>query len=132
MRVTDPIADMLTRIRNALIAQKMSVRVPASNFKLAIAEVLKEEGYLNAVDYEKDDRQNQIQMTLKYWREDQPVISGIRRISKPGRRRYVSSDEIPKVLGGLGICILTTSKGILTGQEAVRQNVGGELICEVW
>jgi small subunit ribosomal protein S8 len=123
---------MLTRIRNALIAQKKSVTVPASNMKYAIARVLRDEGYLNDVAYHEDDRQNRIQLSLKYWRGDQPVIAGLRRISKPGRREYVKADEIPKVLGGLGICILTTPKGILTGQEARRQKVGGEVICEVW
>ncbi len=133
MRVTDPISDMLTRIRNGLTAKHTFVRVPASKLKLGVAELLKDEGYVEDVSHEPSDGpQGQIKIVLKYWKGSEPVIAGIRRVSRPGRRRYVKSNEIPKVLGGLGICILTTSKGVMTGQNATRDRVGGEVICEVW
>jgi small subunit ribosomal protein S8 len=132
MNVTDPIADMLTRIRNALMAHKPSVSVPGSKLKLAIAELLREEGYVDGVAFEDDTQQGYISLTLRYWQDQIPAIAGLRRVSSPGRRIYVKASDIPKVLGGLGICILSTSKGILTGYEAARQNVGGELLCEVW
>lgn len=132
MRVTDPIADMLTRIRNGLLARKTTVRVPASALKRAIADLLMNEGYLVDVDYVSDDRQGQLLLTLKYWKDRQPVIAGIRKVSRPGRRKYVKATEIPKILDGLGICIMTTSQGVMTGHSAVKSNVGGEVLCEVW
>ncbi|MBN1945020.1 MAG: 30S ribosomal protein S8 [Bradymonadales bacterium] len=131
MRTTDPIADMLTRIRNAIHAGKTFVTVPGSNMKSAIANLLKEEGYLDEVEFLKNNHQGDLFLRLRLYK-DLPVIAGLRRISRPGRRQYVKASEIPKVLGGLGICILSTSKGILTGQEAVRHNIGGEVLCEVW
>jgi small subunit ribosomal protein S8 len=131
MNVTDPIADMLTRIRNGLLAGKTVVRVPGSNLKRAIAHLLKEEGFVDEVSFVEDERQGHLYLTLRYWK-DQPVIAGIRRVSKPGRRRYVKAAEIPRVLGGLGICIMSTSKGVMTGHDAVKNNVGGEVLCEVW
>ena len=132
MRVTDPIADMLTRIRNGLLARKTTVRVPASSLKRAIADLLQNEGYLDEVDYVPDDRQGQLLLTLKYWKDRQPVIAGIRKVSRPGRRKYVKATEIPKILDGLGICIMTTSQGVMTGHSAAKSNVGGEVLCEVW
>lgn len=132
MRVTDPIADMLTRIRNGLLARKTLVRVPASNLKRAVADLLKNEGYLDEVDHVADDRQGQLLLTLRYWKDRQPVIAGIRKVSRPGRRKYVKATEIPKILDGLGICILTTSQGVMTGHSAAQNNVGGEVLCEVW
>lgn len=132
MRVTDPIADMLTRIRNGLLARKTVVRVPASKVKMAIANLLQDEGYIEEVDLVKNDHQGQLLLTLKYWKDQQPVIAGIRRVSTPGRRTYVKATDIPKVLDGLGICVLTTSKGVMTGQSAAKSNVGGEVVCEVW
>jgi small subunit ribosomal protein S8 len=132
MHVTDPIADMLTRVRNALMSHKTRVTLPGSKLKLAIAELLKAEGYVDEVSFESDPKQGLIHMTLRYWQDEVPAISGLRRVSKPGRRVYVKSDDIPKVLGGLGICILSTSRGVLTGLDAARQRVGGEILCEVW
>ena len=131
MRTTDPIADMLTRIRNAIQAGKTMVNVPGSNMKLEIANLLKEEGFLDDVEFQPNNHQGSIFLRLRLWKEA-PVIAGLRRVSSPGRRRYVKASEIPKVLGGLGICILSTSRGIMTGQEAARQRVGGEVLCEVW
>lgn len=132
MRVTDPIADMLTRIRNGFLSRKRTVRVPASNLKRAIANILAEEGYLDGVEKIEDPKQGQLLLTLRYWKDQQPVIAGIRRVSRPGRRQYVKAAEVPKVLDGLGICIISTSRGIMTGQSAVKNNVGGEVVCEVW
>jgi len=131
MRVTDPVADMLTRVRNGLMANKYVVRVPSSNLKQAIAELLKNEGYLDQVDSLEDATQGQLLLTLKYFKGSS-AISGIKRVSRPGRRHYVKANDVPKILSGLGICVMTTSKGVMTGQEAVKQNVGGEVICEVW
>ena len=131
MRTTDPIADLLTRIRNTIMSGKTAVSVPGSNIKLAIANLLKDEGYLDGVEFEKNTHQGDIRMRLRLW-NNKPVIAGLRRISRPGRRKYVKATEVPKVLGGLGICILSTSKGVITGQQAVRDNVGGEVLCEVW
>lgn len=132
MNVTDPIADMLTRIRNALLANKTKVSIPRSNLKFAIAELLRGEGYIDQVSSAENDHQGQIDVTLKYWKDEVPVITGIRRVSRPGRRTYVKAAEIPKVLGGLGICILSTSRGVMTGHDASQANVGGEILCEVW
>jgi len=128
--MTDPIADMLTRIRNALNAKHETVEIPASNTKKAIAEILLKEGYVADVKYE-DGVQGTIIITLKY-EGNQKVISGLKRVSKPGLRVYVGTDEIPQVLGGLGIAILSTSKGVLTGKEAKKLHQGGEVLAYVW
>ncbi len=125
--LTDPIADMLTRIRNAHMALHKEVVVPKSKMKLRIAEILKEEGYIEG--FEELDRD--IKIKLKYV-DGKPAIQGLKRISKPGRRIYVGVKEIPRVQNGLGICIVSTSRGVLEGEEAKRLNVGGELICEIW
>ena len=132
MLVNDPIADMLTRIRNALIARHDTVTMPASNMKKAIAAILLDEGYIKSVDYIDDGLQGQIKIVLKYAQGKQSVITGLKRISKPGLRVYAKSDAIPKVLGGLGIAILSTSKGLMTDKEARSQGVGGEVLAYIW
>jgi small subunit ribosomal protein S8 len=129
--MTDPIADMLTRIRNAALIKAEKVDVPASRMKLEIAKILKEEGFIRAYKILKDKRQGILRLTLKYIDNDN-VISGLRRISKPGRRVYVGSKEIPRVMGGVGIAILTTSQGILSDKSCRRDTLGGEVICYVW
>ena len=131
MVVTDPIADMLTRIRNALTAKHETVEVPASKMKKAIADILLNEGYISNVEMKEDGVQGSILVTLKYSKECN-VISGLKRISKPGLRVYAKSNEIPKVLNGLGIAILSTSKGIMTDKEARANNLGGEVLAFVW
>ena len=130
--INDPIADMLTRIRNGLIARHDSVTMPASNMKKAIAKILLDEGYIKSVDYIDDGIQGQIKVTLKYVQGKESVIKGLKRISKPGLRVYVKSDEIPKVLGGLGIAIVSTSKGVMTDKEARNAGVGGEVLAYIW
>jgi len=130
--VTDTIADMLTRIRNANQMRYEEVRVPASNIKKEIARVLKEEGFINDYKIENDDAQGTIVMNLKYSNKKERVINGLKRISKPGLRVYVKSDEIPQVLNGLGIAIISTSKGIMTDKEARKQNIGGEVLAYIW
>ncbi len=132
MVMTDPIADMLTRIRNASSAKHAKVTIPSSNVKKAIAGILMEEGYIKEVQLIEDDKQGLIEITLKYSEDNTKVISGIKRISKPGLRIYASKDEIPKVLNGLGIAIISTSKGIMTDKNARKTNVGGEVLCYVW
>ena len=133
MYVTDPIADMLTRIRNALVTKTRDVEIPASSMKKAIAKILLDEGYIiNYKVEETADRQGKITVTLKYGAGGQRVIQGIKRISKPGLRVYAKQDDIPKVLGGLGIVIISTSKGIMTDREARKQSVGGEVLAYVW
>ncbi|HUO76801.1 MAG TPA: 30S ribosomal protein S8 [Thermodesulfovibrionales bacterium] len=129
--MTDPIADMLTRIRNAALIRAEKVDVPASRMKLEIAKILKEEGFIRAYKILKDKRQGILRLTLKYV-ENENVISGLRRVSKPGRRMYVGSKEIPRVMGGVGIAILTTSQGILSDKSCRRDSLGGEVICYVW
>ena len=131
MVVTDPIADMLTRIRNALTAKHETVEVPASKMKKAIADILLNEGYISNVELKEDGVQGSILVTLKYSKEGN-VISGLKRISKPGLRVYAKSNEIPKVLNGLGIAILSTSKGVMTDKEARANNLGGEVLAFVW
>jgi small subunit ribosomal protein S8 len=131
MSMTDPIADMLTRIRNAVHASHPTVAIPGSKQKLRIAEILKEEGYISEVSFEDDGLQGTLAIKLKY-SGDESAIEGLRRLSTPGQRRYASSDEIPKVHNGLGICIVSTSKGMMTDRAARRSGVGGELICSVW
>lgn len=132
---SDPIADMLTRIRNALMAQHNTVAIPHSNTKVGIARILKNEGYIEDYSITDDKPVAMIVITLKYWgsrRERRPVISNLERVSKPGRRLYVGKKDIPWVLSGMGISILTTPKGIMTGQEARRQGLGGEVLCYIW
>jgi len=130
--MTDPIADMLSRIRNANSARHKSVDIPASNIKKEIAKILLEEGYIKSYDVLEDDKQGMIKVDLKYAESGERVISGLKRISKPGLRVYVKCEDVPKVLGGLGIAIISTSKGIITDKEARNKGVGGEVICYVW
>lgn len=130
--VSDPIADMLTRIRNGLKAKFPKVDVPASKLKLEIARILKDEGYILNYKIVDEGSHKAIRVYLKYSETGQPAITNLERVSKPGCRVYVGCREIPKVLGGLGISILTTPKGVMTGKEARRQNVGGELLCKVY
>ena len=132
MVITDPIADMLTRIRNALVARHDSVVIPASNIKKAIAKILLDEGYIKAVDFIDDGLQGQIKITLKYAQGKESVIKGLKRISKPGLRVYAKNDEIPKVLGGLGIAIISTSKGVMSDKAARLNGVGGEVLAYIW
>ena len=130
--MTDPIADMLTRIRNGNEANHFSVSLPSSNEKRAIAQILLDEGYIKGFDVEEDNKQGILTIDLKYAEEGEKVISGLRRISKPGLRVYVKANEVPKVLDGLGIAIISTSKGLLTDKAAREANVGGEVMCYVW
>jgi small subunit ribosomal protein S8 len=132
MSFTDPIGDMLTRIRNASSARHEKVVVPASRLKVHIAEVLKSEGFIKDFVRHDDGHQGAITILLKYTGDRAPAITDIKRVSKPGLRRYVPTDDIPRVLNGMGIAILSTSKGILVDREARKQKVGGELICTVW
>ncbi len=132
MHITDPIADMLTRIRNANNARHTTVDIPASNMKKAIADILLQEGYVKDVEIIEDGIQGIIRITLKYAENKQKVLTGLKRVSKPGLRAYASKDELPKVLKGLGIAIISTSKGIMTDKEARRQNVGGEVLAFIW
>ena len=130
--MTDPIADMLSRIRNANNARHKSVDIPCSNIKKEIAKILLDEGYIKGYDVVEDDKQGIIKIDLKYSQDGERVISGLKRISKPGLRVYVKCDDVPKVLGGLGIAIISTSKGIITDKKARQDKVGGEVICYVW
>lgn len=130
--MTDPIADMLTRIRNGNKANHLSVSLPSSNEKRAIAQILLDEGYIKGFDVEEDNKQGILTIDLKYAEEGEKVISGLRRISKPGLRVYVKANEVPRVLDGLGIAIISTSKGLLTDKAARELNVGGEVMCYVW
>ena len=132
MVINDPIADMLTRIRNGLIARHESVTMPASNMKKAIAKILLDEGYIKSVDFIDDGIQGQIKVTLKYAQGKESVIRGLKRISKPGLRVYAKNDEIPKVLGGLGIAIISTSKGVMTDKAARNAGLGGEVLAYIW
>lgn len=130
--MTDPIADMLTRIRNGNNAKHDSVDIPASNIKKQLAQILFDEGFIKGYDVIDDGKQGIIRVDIKYGNQSEKVISGIKRISKPGLRVYVKSDEVPRVLGGLGIAILSTSKGVMTDKDARKEGVGGEVICYVW
>ncbi len=130
--MTDTIADMLTRIRNALVVKHETVEVPASNIKKEIAKILLQEGYITNYDVVEDGVQGKIVITLKYGPNGERVISGLKRISKPGLRIYAGCDELPKVLGGLGIAIISTSKGVMTDKEARKGNHGGEVLAYVW
>ena len=137
--MTDPIADMLTRIRNAVTARHARVELPASKLKTEIAKILQDEGYIagfkmveTAAERPGKAARQQMRMFLKYGPGGEKVISGIERVSRPGRRVYASRDEVPPVLGGLGVCILTTSRGVMTGRAAQKAGVGGEILCNVW
>lgn len=132
MNMTDPIADMLTRLRNAMQARHPKVDVPASKLKAEIARILKEEGYIANFKVAEEEGKRTIKIYLKYSVDNQPVIARIVRVSRPGRRVYVGQREIPRVLGGMGINILTTPRGVMTGRTAHRERVGGEILCEVW
>ena len=132
MTMTDPIADMLTRIRNANVVKHETVDVPASNMKKDLARILLEEGFIRGYDVIEDGKQGIIRIQLKYGQTGERVISGLKRISKPGMRVYADKHEVPRVLNGLGISIISTSKGILTDKQARKENVGGEVICYVW
>ena len=130
--VSDPIADMLTRIRNSIMTRQKQVVVPGSKVKVAVARILKEEGFIRDFEVTKDAPQPQLRIVLKYDRDRQSVITGLRRISKPGRRVYVKRSQIPWVLSGLGVAVLSTPQGIMTGQRARRMGFGGEVLCYVW
>lgn len=132
MQITDPISDLLTRIRNANSARHETVEVPASNMKKSIVEILFEEGYIKKYEVIEDGRQGIIKIWLKYGEGKKQVIEGLKRVSKPGLRVYVSRDELPRVLKGLGIAIISTSKGVMTDKRARRENVGGEVLAFVW
>lgn len=130
--MTDPIADMLTRIRNAILARHDFVLVPASRMKLSIARILKDEGFIRDYEVLRGKPQRMIKIHLRYTEKKEPVLTGLKRVSKPGLRVYVQRTEIPRVYGGLGIAILSTPKGVVSGQQAWRQRVGGELLCYLW
>ena len=130
--MTDVIADMLTRIRNALMAKHETVEIPASNMKKAIANILLDEGYVTDVKFEEGNVQGKIVITLKYGANNEKVISGLKRVSKPGLRIYSSVEDMPKVLKGLGIAIVSTSKGVMTDRQARKENVGGEILAFIW
>ena len=132
MQITDPVADMLTRIRNSNTAKHTTVDVPASNLKKSIAQILLDEGYIKAYEIVDDGTQGVIRITLKYLANKEKVISGLRRVSKPGLRVYAGADELPKVLKGLGIAIISTSKGVMTDKKARENHVGGEVLAFVW
>ena len=132
MQITDPIADMLTRIRNANSAKHKAVDVPASNMKKAIAQILLDEGYIKSYDVVDDGNQGMIHIVLKYGKNNEKVISGLKRVSKPGLRVYAGKEEIPYVLKGLGVAIVSTSKGVMTDKKARAEKVGGEVLAIVW
>ncbi len=129
---SDPIADMLTRIRNGMAARHSKVEIPGSKVKIEVARILKEEGYVTNYRVATDENKKTLKVYLKYRPDRKPVITRLERISKPGRRVYVDSSNIPRVIGGMGVCVLTTSKGVLTGRQAKKQGVGGELLCTVY
>jgi len=135
MNISDPISDMLTRVRNAIAVRHASVALPSSQIKIAIATILREEGYIQDFEVTESGKRKTLRLWLKYTgerRTRQPAISGLQRVSRPGRRVYTSRDSIPWVLSGMGIAILSTPKGVITGQQARRLNVGGEVLCYVW
>jgi small subunit ribosomal protein S8 len=132
MQITDPIADLLTRVRNASTAKHDTVDIPASNMKKAIAQILVDEGYVKGMQVTEDNKQGVIKLTLKYDENRRPVITGMRRVSKPGLRIYASCEKLPKVLNGLGIAIISTPKGVMTDKQARTENVGGEVLAFVW
>ncbi len=130
--MTDPIADMLTRIRNALMVNKEVVEVPSSKMKKAIADIMLEEGYVSDVKLVEDGLSGKLVITLKYFGKRQPVINGLKRVSKPGLRTYAGVENMPKVMDGLGVAILSTNKGVMTDKQAKAANVGGEVLCYIW
>ncbi|MEX6217426.1 30S ribosomal protein S8 [Mammaliicoccus sciuri] len=132
MTMSDPIADMLTRVRNANIVRHEKLELPASNIKKEIAEILKKEGFVKSVEYIEDDKQGVIRMFLKYGQNNERVITGLKRISKPGLRVYAKADELPKVLNGLGIALVSTSEGVLTDKDARQRGIGGEVLAYIW
>ena len=132
MSMSDPLADMLTRIRNGVMAQFDSVEMPLSKIKVGVAKVLKQEGYINDYHVSDEGVQGTLKIDLKYGANNEKVITGIRRVSKPGLRQYMKADRIPKVMSGLGVAILTTSRGVISDRDARSMNIGGELLCEVW
>ena len=132
MNVTDPVADMLTRIRNASMARHTHVNIPAANLKRAVAEVLKREGYIEEFEALAEGPQGTIRITLKYTPDKKPVIVGLKRVSRPGLRVYSQRGQIPRVMGGLGTAILSTSRGVMTGKQAYYERVGGEVLCYIW
>ena len=132
MTISDPIADMLTRIRNAIMARHDFVLVPSSRMKLSIVRILKQEGFINEYEVVQGKPHSVIKIYLKYDDENKPVLSGLERVSKPGLRVYVQQKEIPRVYGGLGVAVLSTPKGVLTGKQAWHEGVGGELLCYLW
>lgn len=132
MNLTDPVADMLTRIRNANVVRRRHVDVPGSRLKRAIAQILREEGFIESVQWLDEGGRRVLRLTLKYGPERKRVITGLRRVSRPGRRVYVGKSELPRVLGGLGIAIVSTSRGLMTDRRARREGLGGEVLCYVW
>ncbi len=130
--MTDPIADFLSRVRNGLMARHKTVTAPASKMKARIAQILKDEGYIADFSVEKNENQGVLHLTLRYDEENRPLIEGIERVSKPGLRIYKGVDDLPKVRGGLGMAVISTSKGIMTDQQARRDRIGGEILCQVW
>jgi len=132
MNTTDPIADMLTRIRNAIMARHDTVLIPASRMKLAIAKILKEEGFITDYTLIKGSQHREITILLKYSERNKSVLTGLERVSKPGLRVYIQKKEIPRIYGGLGTAIISTARGVMTGQKAWRQGIGGEFLCYIW
>lgn len=130
--MTDPISDFLARIKNAITSRKTSIELPASRLKARLAELLRDEGYVDAVNEGGDAKAPTIQVALRWDAQNRPAISGLRRVSRPGQRRYVGATEIPKVRGGLGVAIVSTSKGLMTDRAARKAHLGGEVLCEVW
>lgn len=130
--MTDPIADFLARINNGILARKATIDVPASKMKKRLAEILRDEGYLAGVQENPNEKQGVLSLTLRWDAQNKPAISGLRRVSKPGQRAYVHADDIKKVRGGLGVAVVSTSKGMMTDREARKQGVGGEVVCEIW
>jgi len=132
MSAIDPVADFLTQIRNGLGARHKSIEVPASRLKLEIARILKEEGYIASYKLAEEGAHRKLEVRLRYGNNNEPIISTIQRVSRPGRRVYVGHQDVPRVMGGLGINILTTPQGVMTGRQARQQKVGGEVLCEIW
>ena len=130
--MTDPIADMLTRMRNAILIKNEKVDIPASKLKVEIAKILKEEGFIKSYKIIKDRKQGVLKITLKYTPENEPLITGLKRVSKPGRRSYVGKEAVPTVMGGVGISVLTTSRGVMSDRTCKREGVGGEVLCHIW
>ena len=132
MSMTDPVADMLTRIRNANMAEKKSVNIPSSKMKNEVARLLKQEGFIKDFRVQKEGNSQVLELDLKYTVDRDPVIQGLKRISKPSCRRYTNAEEVPRVLGGIGVALLSTSAGVLTDKEARKHNIGGEVLCYIW